>query len=178
MATPALAGMGALLRQYFKDGFYGDLYTDKFDCDLYVCESFEPSGMLIKAMYINGGTSLSAWNAAGVFTFTELGTAPDIAQVSEGRHLPARTHGPTISPPATHNPRPTTHNPQLQGFGRFQMTRTAPLTENGGLNLFVADSQVISSYESMNWTFAITNESFPFQATIAWYDPPNSISGE
>ena len=82
MATPALAGMGALLRQYFKDGFYGDLYTDKFDCDLYVCESFEPSGMLIKAMYINGGTSLSAWNAAGVFSFTALNTAPDIAQVS------------------------------------------------------------------------------------------------
>jgi len=142
MATPALAGMGALLRQYFEDGFYGSLYTDKFDCDLYECDAFEPSGMLIKALYVNGGNSLTAWNAAGEFGFTELGTAPDIAQ----------------------------------GFGRFQMTRTAPLTENGGLNLFVADSQTIGSYETLNWTFAITNESFPFQATITWYDPPNSVS--
>jgi len=47
MATPAVSGAAALVRQYFKDGFFP------------TGESIDPSGMLLKAVLISGAQQLS-----------------------------------------------------------------------------------------------------------------------
>ena len=47
MATPAVSGAAALVRQYFKDGFFPS------------GESIDPSGMLLKAVLIGGAQEIS-----------------------------------------------------------------------------------------------------------------------
>ncbi|GIL63851.1 hypothetical protein Vafri_17716 [Volvox africanus] len=70
MATPMAAGHLALLRQYFKDGFYPD-----GNRTLMTATAFEPSGMLVKATIIAGAKSLKGGftRAAGI----ALDKAPD-----------------------------------------------------------------------------------------------------
>jgi hypothetical protein len=52
MATPAVAGSAALVREYFMDGFYPTGSADAAD-------AFVPSGALVKAMMINSGTDVT-----------------------------------------------------------------------------------------------------------------------
>lgn len=48
MAAPVVSGTAALIRQYFVDGFYPTGKKNESD-------SFDPSGMLVKAVILNGG---------------------------------------------------------------------------------------------------------------------------
>ncbi|GLC33292.1 hypothetical protein PLESTF_001326600 [Pleodorina starrii] len=91
MATPLVAGHLALMRQYFRDGFYPNgLKTD------IASSPFEPSGMLLKAAAITGAESLlGGYTLSGGMT---LGAAPDGFQgwgrldLSGALPLPGLTH--------------------------------------------------------------------------------------
>uniref|UniRef100_A0A7S4MVU2 subtilisin n=1 Tax=Odontella aurita TaxID=265563 RepID=A0A7S4MVU2_9STRA len=52
MATPVVSGTAALVRQYFKDGFYPSGKRNNDD-------SMDPSGQLVKAVLLNGAQSLA-----------------------------------------------------------------------------------------------------------------------
>ncbi|GLC50169.1 hypothetical protein PLESTB_000350100 [Pleodorina starrii] len=91
MATPLVAGHLALVRQYFRDGYYptgapGDVAS----------VGFEPSGMLLKAAAIVGARSLEGGFAANAGF--NLGAAPDGYQgwgrldLSGTLPLPGLTH--------------------------------------------------------------------------------------
>ena len=62
MAAPAVAGAAALLRQYFRDGFYPTGVRNAND-------GFNASATLVKAVLLNGTTPLPAGEAAGNFRF-------------------------------------------------------------------------------------------------------------
>ncbi|EFJ44733.1 hypothetical protein VOLCADRAFT_106328 [Volvox carteri f. nagariensis] len=70
MATPLTAGHLALMRQYFRDGFYPSGVKNDV-----LSASFEPSGMLIKALAIAGADSLAGGYALSGGRV--LGNAPD-----------------------------------------------------------------------------------------------------
>ncbi|KAG2494005.1 hypothetical protein HYH03_007932 [Edaphochlamys debaryana] len=70
MATPLAAGHLALMRQYFKDGFYPG--GSKTSADT---APFEPTGMLLKALAIAGASSLQGGFSRG--SGRTLGAAPD-----------------------------------------------------------------------------------------------------
>jgi hypothetical protein len=53
MAAPAMAGVGALVRQYFTSGYYPTGIAN-------TAHSFDPSGQLVKAMLIAGGVDMTA----------------------------------------------------------------------------------------------------------------------
>jgi hypothetical protein len=76
MSAPTISGNAALLRQYFVDGFYprgfqnlqasGDfIFTDGFDgtappTDLVPVDTYNPSGMVMKAVLLNGTNTLQS----------------------------------------------------------------------------------------------------------------------
>ncbi|KAG2488318.1 hypothetical protein HYH03_013168 [Edaphochlamys debaryana] len=72
MATPMVSGNLALAVQYFKDGYYPAGTTSDSQSS-----PFDPSGMLIKAVAINGARAMRFSRAAGAGT---LGPAPDSFQ--------------------------------------------------------------------------------------------------
>lgn len=59
MSAPAIAGAAALVRQYFRDGMLAGYLEDEGLCDDSVyndaglCDAFEPSGYLVKAILVN-----------------------------------------------------------------------------------------------------------------------------
>ncbi|GIL53620.1 hypothetical protein Vafri_9234 [Volvox africanus] len=73
MATPVVSGHLALMRQYFRDGFYprGNKTTTE-------SVGFQPSGMLLKAAAIAGAVSLQGGIA--MQTGEVMGAAPDVFQ--------------------------------------------------------------------------------------------------
>ena len=52
MSTPVVAGAAAMVRQYFQDGYYPTGEADPAD-------SLTPTGSLIKAILLNGGTAMT-----------------------------------------------------------------------------------------------------------------------
>ena len=99
MATPALAGAAAITRQYFRDGKYADWIADQSDhtCSLYPCSPTNISGVLVKALLINGATALAEWD-----------TTDD--QDDDPNNIPLK-HPPDYK----------------QGFGRVQLNTVLPL---------------------------------------------------
>ncbi|GLI67073.1 hypothetical protein VaNZ11_011270 [Volvox africanus] len=73
MATPMVSGHLALMRQYFRDGFYPRGNKTSFES-----ASFQPSGMLLKAAAIAGAVSLKGGIA--MQTGEIMGAAPDVYQ--------------------------------------------------------------------------------------------------
>ncbi|HMA47563.1 MAG TPA: S8 family serine peptidase, partial [Frankiaceae bacterium] len=85
MATPAVTGAAALVRQYFTDGRYPSGAPTAGD-------AFAPSAALMKAVLVNGARSMSGANVVGPFPATGQGwgrvTLSDtLAFLGDGRGL-------------------------------------------------------------------------------------------
>jgi hypothetical protein len=79
MAAPIVAGTAALLRQYFKEGFYATQLKTQGHCAApYMCRSFEPSAPLLKALFVNSAVPVSALRVEQVLT--PLFAPPDLVQ--------------------------------------------------------------------------------------------------
>ena len=59
MATPATAGVAAIVRQYFVDGYYPSGMQNATD-------SMDPSGVLIKTVIMNGAQQISTVSGSSV----------------------------------------------------------------------------------------------------------------
>ena len=99
MATPIVAGVAILARQYFADGFYPSGVANASD-------GFAPSSALLKATLINGAAPMSGFTSAGV-PLGAFCTLVTIRPRSRGERRSLRTF-PVLSlrPPLAFNPRP------------------------------------------------------------------------
>jgi hypothetical protein len=78
MATPAAAGIGLLLRQYFQDPQH-KFWTAVCNPSYRTCQSFSPSGSLIKAILAHSGSPMILYNGGGSKDIP-LGAPPDTFQ--------------------------------------------------------------------------------------------------
>jgi PKD repeat protein/subtilisin family serine protease len=102
MATPAVAGCAALVRQYFLDGFYPEGVAIPGN-------SVSPSAALVRAMLINGAVEISGYDAYGQSSpagtsLVEVSSARDSGDMSgyslrsykRADSMPARAMSPAI----------------------------------------------------------------------------------
>jgi hypothetical protein len=67
-----------------------------------------------------------------------------------------------------------------QGFGRLDLSlslftdKSTPA--NDGASLWVTDSGSVTSGHSISYNFHLVSAAQPLKATLAWYDPANSVS--
>ena len=59
MASPAVAGAAAVIRQFFQDSFFWESVCNK---NYAYCKAFTPSGVLLKAMILHSGRSMYKFN--------------------------------------------------------------------------------------------------------------------
>ena len=67
MAAPVVSGSGAIIRQYFEDGWYP---CGSKDC--FLGQALKPSGALVKAVLMNGAQALTGVKASNVFDHEEI----------------------------------------------------------------------------------------------------------
>lgn len=107
-------------------------------------------GALVKAMLIHGTTNMAAWDRMnledGSSLFTQLGQAPDMSQ----------------------------------GFGRVTLDTVllpaATSPGSGGQGLWASADEVVTSGNSVEYSFHIISSAFPLKVTVVWYDPPTSVA--
>ena len=84
MSAPVVAGNAALVRQYFRDGFY--------PCGVKGCgESITPSGSLVKAVLVNGAQNLKGVQfvpGGSVRTISEYDNTQNMGEVRLNRSMP------------------------------------------------------------------------------------------
>jgi hypothetical protein len=78
MASPAAAGIAALVRQYFSDNS-GRFWTAVCCSSYRSCKSFNPTGYFIKAILIHSAVRMTLYNGGGAYD-VPLGRPPDYMQ--------------------------------------------------------------------------------------------------
>lgn len=151
MATPAVAGTAALVRQYFSGDDEsilesGTSYYQLMCQESYpLCKAFSPRGATVKAILIHSGEAMEEY-FAGTRNTTEP-TAPLIN-----------------SPPDMY-----------QGFGRIALPNVLPYPGiEEGLDLYVEELE-IASMQEVTYTVVVQNASKPLKVTLVWMDPVNHI---
>jgi hypothetical protein len=152
MATPAVAGAAALIRQYFRDSkFWASFCNPEYD----LCKqgSFNPSGYLTKAIILHSGSPMMTFPSSLV------------ANSYESRNL--ISFDKEIRTPPDYQ----------QGFGRINLSSVLPISgydplDPAKFDLFIDDAELASSYR-VNYEVNVWSSSIPLKVTISWYDPPN-----
>jgi hypothetical protein len=75
MATPAVAGVALLVRQFFMDSKFWSGHCNK---DYHFCNTFTPSGVLVKAILLHSGQAMTRFN--GRPNSSPLDAPPDSTQ--------------------------------------------------------------------------------------------------
>jgi hypothetical protein len=150
MATPAVAGTAALIRQYFS----GDAGDDLSDGSVYqrvcrssypLCRVFSPRGATVKAMLIHSGEAMGEYYT-GAFNTTEP-TAP------------------LVNPPPD----------MYQGFGRIALPNVLPFPGiDEVLDLYV-EELMMESLQEVTYSVVVQDASRPLKVTLVWMDPVNHI---
>lgn len=147
MATPVVAGIAALLRQYFMDSAFWEKSCNPAykTCQL---GAFTPSGYLLKALLLHSCQGVHQYSTTD-FDFKtkiksfQLGIAPDM----------------------------------IQGYGGVNLQNILPLRNGNGLDprldLVLWDRVEISEYSTLLWNVTVNSTSaMQLKITICWYDPP------
>ena len=152
MATGVTAGAALLVRQYFMDSkFWGALCGDTRNT---FCQrgSFEPSGYLMKALFLHSG-----------------------GRVSRYSH---RAYGDEVDP----HPAIALESPpdNFQGYGAVTLTNILPLADGRGLqpplSLYIYDKLNMTAHSTCKSSVTFTGGGKgPLKVTIAWFDPPSII---
>jgi hypothetical protein len=181
-ATPAVAGLSALLRQYIREGRYPDGVADP-------TRGFSPTSALIKALLINSTRSLwigDAGNGRGTAHFIPLGTDADVAQgyrptMSQGWGSPVLddiiNFGPSDPPPSG----------PANAIGERERSNMMILTDtpNGLKTVETNDGrrQALESFrtaiqhgEIHEFNFVVTAANEPLHLTLAWTDVPGAVN--
>jgi hypothetical protein len=165
-AAPIVAGAASLVREYLSSSpvFVNHMQAVASDLNWQHLPGYPSGGMsggtsgmaltgaasgaLIKAMLIHSTVKMTTW---------DTGTAATPQRVTLG------------NPPDFH-----------QGFGRLDLSQVL-LTEastpaKDGASLWVTDSGSLLSGKSISYTLHLVSAAQPLKATLAWYDPANSVS--
>jgi hypothetical protein len=153
MATPAIAGVAALVRQFLVDGMHEIYSSVGFEASDY--NSSHPSSALLKAMLIGSTMPLvSGYDSAGnTVTLADFydGTSPvsDAAPYALG----------------------TTGVDYHQGFGHVLLSNVLSL--DGGFDTFLYESS-LDAYGSFTLEFTVNSMAPEIDITLVWLDPPGS----
>ena len=151
MATPALAGTAALLRQFLTEGQHEQYSPYGYKFSNYSVTN--PTAALIKAMLI-GSTAqlLYGYNSTG-FPVTLSKFYGATTAKADAAAYPLGT--PTVD--------------FTQGFGHTQLTNIVPLDFT--FNTFLYELE-IGAYTNMSSTYFVTSSSTKIDLTLVWTDPP------
>jgi subtilisin family serine protease len=147
MSTPAVAGIAALIRQYFEDSSNGASSYQRVCQSIYpLCaEAFSPRGATVKAIIIHSGQAMKEYYT-GKFNTTE-------------------PSAPLLNAPPDY----------YQGYGRLSLTNVLPFpTFKNKLDLYVEELEV-ESLQEIIYDVVVTDSSYPLKVTIVWMDPVNHI---
>jgi hypothetical protein len=150
MATPAVAGNAALVRQYFKDTrFWAATCDPTYD----LCGSFDARGATVKAVLLHSGEQMTRYSATTGTTegTTAIGTTPDFYQGNAARAL--------FSLVSSDRPCCCAHQ---TGFGRVLLSNALPLsgTTVTNFDLFV-DEFTLSSFQRKTYTVIVSANTAP-----------------
>jgi subtilisin family serine protease len=175
MATPAAAGIGLLVRQYFmspSSAFWAG------HCNLVnsFCRAFTPSGVLVKAVLLQSGSAMRMFDGGGTNTY-------DITHDRMLTPAPLPFHA-TSSSAGSNDVILGAPPDQFQGYGRVTLSNVLPLTgvylsphnihptalsshtSSIGvcsLNLFVEDLTVILENGRINYSVQVLSGSKPLK---------------
>jgi len=184
MAAPVAAGMAALARQYFRQGFYPTGIAN-------VADAFTPSGALLKAMLLTAAVEPKNGAVVQVFESRELAASGRLnsflAQVTSdcNRLREDRKEAAFCS---AINSSMTSFPNVVQGFGRplienvLFFSRPAPQGAHApsAFNLFVSDdlSATNNSVHSFCLYYPPGVAKSPLVATLTWMDPEASPAAQ
>ena len=184
MAAPIAAGMAALVRQYFRQGFYPTGIGN-------VADSFTPSGALLKAMLLTAAMQPKDGGVVQVYESRELAAlgrqnsflaqmTSDCNRLREDRKEAAFCKAINASMATFPN--------VVQGFGRplienvLFFSRPAPQSGHkpSAFNLFVSDdlSATNNSLHSFCLYYPPGVAKMPLVATLTWMDPEASPAAQ
>jgi len=153
MATPAVAGVAALLRQFLVDGMHEIYSSTGFAASDY--DASHPSSALLKAMLIGSTMPLtSGYDSAG-----------DSVTLAEfyGASSPVSDSAPYALG--------TTGVDYHQGFGHVLLSNVLSL--DGEFDTFLYESS-LDAYGSYTLQFEVDATSTEIDITLVWADPPGS----
>ena len=154
MATPAVAGTAALIRQYFTgncqesdDNCSPTAYQKVCRAWYPLCRKFSPRGATVKAMLIHSGEAMKEYYTGKYNASTTEPTAPLVN-----------------APPDMY-----------QGFGRVALPNILPYPNiEEILDLYVEEMQ-ITSMEEIRFDVVVQDDTRPLKVTVVWMDPVNHI---
>lgn len=151
MATPAVAGTAALIRQYFSGSNPSDLssstsaYQSVCQPAYPLCKAFSPRGATVKALLIHSGEAMEEY-----YTGNRNTTEPTAPLVN--------------SPPDMY-----------QGFGRIALPNVLPYPDiEELLDLYVEELEIASQQE-VTYSVVVQDDTKPLKVTLVWMDPVNHI---
>jgi hypothetical protein len=149
MATPLIAGSALLIRQFFMEPrFWASLCS----APQLWCRPFEPSGYLLKALILHGGTGVSRSSDPDLSPINPLGSPPDSFQGYGvfGLH----------------------HVLPLPGEEAEQQHQRLVVFDQ----LLIAERTVLRfEIDFLPSTSSLLSSSAPLKITLCWFDPPSLV---
>eukprot|EP00297_Palpitomonas_bilix_P002163 CAMPEP_0113908806 /NCGR_PEP_ID=MMETSP0780_2-20120614/26414_1 /TAXON_ID=652834 /ORGANISM="Palpitomonas bilix" /LENGTH=1203 /DNA_ID=CAMNT_0000904371 /DNA_START=25 /DNA_END=3636 /DNA_ORIENTATION=- /assembly_acc=CAM_ASM_000599 len=164
MATPVTAGSAALLRQYFKDGYYNPGHPSVNGSPLL------PQAALIKAMMVATAAPLvgavdegSAANALTALTGAGFGRIDGNNSIEQVAAQTALEREQVVA------------GSFIQGFGRLDFGHTLTTAFQSGRGLYVSQSGRVATGEKSETCFDIEHDG-PFKVALVWTDQPGTVN--
>ena len=151
MATPALAGTAALLRQFLTEGQHEKYSPYGFKYSNYSVTN--PTAALIKAMLIGSTAQL-------LYGYNSTGSPVTLSKFYGAT---------TAKADAAAYPLGTPTVDFTQGFGHAQLTNVVPLDFT--FNTFLYELE-IGTYTNMSATYYVSGANTKIDITLVWTDPP------
>jgi len=171
MATPAAAGIGLLVRQYFMSSSSA-FWAGHCNLANSFCRAFTPSGVLVKAVLLQSGSAMRMFDGGGTNTYDRMLTPAPLP--FHATSSSAGSNDVILGAPPD----------QFQGYGRVTLSNVLPLTgvylsphnihptvlslrtSSIGvcsLNLFVEDLTVILENGRINYSVQVLSGSKPLK---------------
>ena len=144
MAAPAVTGVAALIRQYFRDSkFWASQCRQEYPS----CKAFTPSGVLIKTAILHAGTRMDRYQANNQELREDLGAPPDEWQGYGRVDL--------------YNVMPL----------KERIRNSANLGEHPGPgDLFIHDLADINEYSRITYEVSVDSDTVPLKVSAPFYD--------
>jgi len=154
MATPALAGTAALLRQFITEGKHKQYSPYGFKFSNYSVTN--PTAALIKAMLIGSTAQL-------LYGYNSTGSPVELSKFYGATTAKADTAAYPVGTPTVDF---------TQGFGHTRLENVVPLDFTFSTFLYEFN---ISAYANMSTTYVVTSAATKIDFTLAWTDPPGVV---
>jgi hypothetical protein len=154
MATPAVAGTAALLRQLLMEGFHETFSSDGYAASTYTMSN--PSAALMKAIMIGSTAPLT-------YGYDSSGTTVTLSDFYGASSAVADSTAYALG---------TTGVDFHQGFGHVRLSNVFSL--DGSFDTFIYEDAV-GEYSTWTSLFSVTSTATEVDITLVWTDPPGSL---